>query len=36
MTGAGFGGCAVAAVEASHAGELADRVSELYRDVFGL
>ena len=36
MTGAGFGGCAIALVEESRAAELADRVSELYRDALGL
>lgn len=36
MTGAGFGGCAIALVEESRALELARRVSELYRDALGL
>ncbi len=36
MTGAGFGGCAVAAVETSRAAGLAERVSALYREALGL
>jgi galactokinase len=36
MTGAGFGGCAIALVEESRAAELADRVTERYRDALGL
>jgi galactokinase len=36
MTGAGFGGCAIAVVEEGCAADFADRVSELYRDALGL
>ena len=36
MTGAGFGGCAIALVEESRAAELADRVTERYMDALGL
>jgi galactokinase len=36
MTGAGFGGCAVAAVDVSHSGTFADAVERLYRDTLGL
>jgi galactokinase len=36
MTGAGFGGCAIALVEESRAAELADRVTERYREALGL
>lgn len=36
MTGAGFGGCAVAAVETSLAEDFAGRVSQLYREALGL
>ncbi len=36
MTGAGFGGCALALVEDAYAGELAERVSHLYREALDL
>jgi galactokinase len=36
MTGAGFGGCAIALVEESRAAELADRVTERYKETLGL
>jgi galactokinase len=36
MTGAGFGGCAVAAVDTSHSGSFAGAVERLYRDALGL
>ncbi|RMF79515.1 MAG: galactokinase [Chloroflexi bacterium] len=36
MTGAGFGGCAVALVEAASAGEFAERVSKRYQAATGL
>ena len=36
MTGAGFGGCAIALVEDSRAAELADRVTERYKETLGL
>ena len=36
MTGAGFGGCAVALVEATHAKTFRDQVGSAYQDITGL
>jgi galactokinase len=35
MTGAGFGGCAVALVEAGRVGSFSETVGRLYREVSG-